>query len=89
MTPFWSSTFQSLGLIADIAGALLLFRSGLPEINRTEGANFLDLGATDHSALEKETRYDRFGGPGKISLIIGFGLQRVPNAVMAVLAWKA
>jgi hypothetical protein len=89
MTPFWSSTFQSLGLIADIAGALLLFRFGLPEINRTGGANFLELGATDHSALEKEARYDRCGRLGIISLVIGFGLQLVPNAVMAVLAWKA
>jgi hypothetical protein len=72
MTLLWSSTIQSLGLIADIFGAGLLFLFGVPPLNRSGGASFLELESVDTKALEKEKEYDRYGKIGLLLLVSGF-----------------
>ncbi len=72
---------QSVGLFADIIGAILLFRFGLPEIERTGGAQRLIRNQVDNDALAKEKRYDFWGRVGLLSLLVGFILQLIPNAV--------
>jgi hypothetical protein len=88
MTQFWSSAMQSLGLIADITGAILLFKFGLPPISRTGGANFLELANSDSAKLEKERKFDHYGKLGLFSLVTGFVLQLIPNAIMVVSGWR-
>jgi hypothetical protein len=87
MTPFCSSFMQSLGLVADIAGASLLFLYGVPPLNRTAGANYLELAGKNEASLDKETKFDRRGRLGISLLVVGFVLQLVPNAIVAFSEW--
>jgi hypothetical protein len=70
---------QSLGLVLDIVGAILLFKFGLPEMERTGGQEKIVTNKFDEAAVAKEERYDRFGKLGLVSLIMGFLFQLLPN----------
>ena len=80
MDQSFSYGFQSIGLCSDILGAILLFKFGLPKIERTGGAQKLVTNEVDAAALSREQFYDFWGKVGLVSLLLGFALQLVPNA---------
>ena len=70
---------NSLGLLFDIVGVVLLFCYGLPPegVSRT-GAQLLSVGISQE-AQEKAKRYVRFSWAALIFLVLGFVLQIVSN----------
>ena len=70
---------NSLGLILDIVGVILLVRYGLPPegVSRT-GHNLLAWG-TNTEVQERAKRYDRLSWAAVILLVMGFVLQIVSN----------
>ena len=69
---------NSLGLICDIGGALLLLRFGLPPDIRHGGLHqtFEDLRTVDGA---KKSRFERFARFGAWLVITGFSLQLASN----------
>jgi hypothetical protein len=63
----------------DIAGAVLLWRYGLPEALSREGHNFVITGQSNEAEIAKAARYDRWSRAGLGLLIAGFCLQLVSN----------
>jgi len=63
--------FTIMGLIANLAGVILLFRYGLPYAIRTGGEQTLTTGQQDLEAIKKEAHYSRRGGLGLILIILG------------------
>jgi hypothetical protein len=79
LTMSTSALVNSIGLVFDIVGAVLLWRYGLPEpISRT-GAVHLILEQTDDTEKAKAKRYDRIARWGIALLIVGFALQLLSN----------
>lgn len=70
---------NSLGLIFDISGALLIWKFGLPESIRRGGEQFIVLEGINKAEKVKARNYDRFSHIGVILLTTGFGLQLVSN----------
>lgn len=70
---------NSLGLLIDIAGALLLWKFGLPEDVNREGLSFLAIEETDEQERVKARKYDSYSRLALLFLIIGFILQLVSN----------
>jgi hypothetical protein len=79
MNPLLAASLQSIGLLLDIVGVLLLFWFGIPTINRTDGAEFIVTEQINESELKKQQRYDTYGKIGIFALIVGFLLQLIPN----------
>jgi len=75
----WSKVVNSIGLVLDISGAILLFKFGLPEDVRREGQSYLLLESTDEDQIAKGKRYDRYGKLGVALLVSGFFFQFVSN----------
>lgn len=74
-----SNLVNSIGLVCDIVGALLVWRFGLPEPISRSGAINIICEQADESEVAQAKRFDRFAGCG-ISLIVGgFVLQLVSN----------
>lgn len=72
---------NSAGLICDVAGALLIWKYGLPEaINRT-GAIHIIAEQSDEDEITKATRYDFWARLGIGLLVFGFTLQLVSNFI--------
>ena len=76
MTP---SIVNDLGLIIDIAGALLLFKYGLPADIDRNGHTYRITSEIDHDEVRKGQLYDRRGKAGLVMLVIGFALQLISN----------
>jgi hypothetical protein len=76
-----STCINSLGLLLDIVGAILIFKFGLPEPISREGYVHLILEQTDEQEKQKALNYDRWSKLGLSSLILGFCLQLVSNFV--------
>jgi hypothetical protein len=72
---------QMIGLIADIIGVVMLFKYGLPEIERTGGAKKIITIAVDKSAIGREAKYDRNGKIGLALIVVGFVLQFVSSLI--------
>lgn len=70
---------NSIGLVLDIAGALLLWKYGLPEHLSREGHVYFVLNEIDEEEKAKAKKYDRWSHAGLSLLILGFGLQLVSN----------
>ena len=70
---------NSLGLTADIAGAVLLWRFGLPEEISRSGSRFLAIEGTDLAEKATGAHYDRYSRLGMALLIGGFALQLASN----------
>jgi hypothetical protein len=70
---------NSVGLIFDIAGAVLLFRFGLPADVRRSGHSYLVINAEDPNEKAKARGYDRWGRVGLALLCLGFALQFASN----------
>jgi hypothetical protein len=74
---------NSIGLVFDIAGVVLLFKFGLPEeISRT-GSSALLIEERDETEVRRARLYDRLGGLGLGLLILGFVVQLVSNLLQA------
>ncbi len=67
---------NTIGLILNLAGVILLFRYGMPYRIRTNGktAKTLKLADADEKILS-EKRYDRRGRFGLILIVLGTGCQ--------------
>lgn len=79
LAPNWVTGLNSLGLVLDILGVVLLFKFGLPaSISRT-GTSFLALEGEDKAERAKAQRYDFWARVGLALLIVGFLLQLISN----------
>ncbi|MDX2253199.1 MAG: hypothetical protein NW202_13015 [Nitrospira sp.] len=74
-----ASWVNSLGLVFDIIGAVLLWRYGLPEAVSRTGAIALILEQDDKAEAAKTKRYDLLSSCGMILLVVGFVLQLLSN----------
>jgi len=74
-----SDAINSLGLILDILGVLLLWRFGLPPRVNRGGASYLMLEGIDQDELKREARYDFRSRMGLLLVGLGFALQLVSN----------
>lgn len=70
---------NSLGLLMDIVGAVLLWKYGLPEALSREGHSCLILEQVDETEKAKAASYDRWSRAGLGLLIAGFALQLISN----------
>lgn len=74
-----ATTINSIGLVLDIAGALLLWKYGLPESISREGRVYRVLEQDDEEEKAKAKKYDRWSRLGLFLLVGGFFLQLVSN----------
>jgi len=74
-----SNLVNSIGLVCDIIGAVLIWRYGLPEPISRSGAVHLTLEQSDETEIAKAKRYDCIARCGIVSLVSGFVLQLVSN----------
>jgi hypothetical protein len=70
---------NSLGLIFDIAGVIIIWLYGLPPQVDRAGAQHLITEQVDEQEREKAARYDRYSRYGLALLIAGFVFQLVSN----------
>jgi len=66
---------NGLGLIADIIGALLVWRFGLPEPISRAGVRHLIAEDSDEAEIATPAMYDRWSHLGIALLVLGFALQ--------------
>jgi hypothetical protein len=76
-----STWVNSIGLVLDICGAILLWKYGLPESISREGHQYIVLGQKDEAEAAKAKTYDRWSKLGLSLLILGFVLQLVSNFI--------
>jgi hypothetical protein len=76
-----SKIVNSVGLLCDIAGAIILWRYGLPEEFSKTGAVYLTTGDTDQGEAAKARAYEWLARLGLGLLIFGFFLQLVSNFI--------
>ena len=74
-----SAWVNSLGLLLDVVGVILIWKFGLPEDINRSGAGHLLLEGTDESERKRAARYDRLSKIGLTLLVSGFLLQLVSN----------
>jgi hypothetical protein len=74
-----SALLNTIGLIIDILGAILIFKFGLPEHVDRDGHNYLILEQCDEEEKQKAKKYDFWGNKGLVLLIIGFVFQVISN----------
>jgi hypothetical protein len=79
MEIFASDVINSLGLVLDIVGAVLLWKYGLPEALSREGHTYLALEETNEAEKAKAASYDKWSRAGLGLLIAGFVLQLISN----------
>jgi len=70
-----SRALTSVGLAMDLAGAFLLWRFGLPEALRRDGAISLICEQRDEAEVVKARLYDRWATAALFLISTGFGLQ--------------
>ncbi|HEY5048917.1 MAG TPA: hypothetical protein VII49_12960 [Rhizomicrobium sp.] len=75
---------NSLGLVLNLAGVLLLFRYGMPYRTRTDGAQSILLEKKDESAIRVERMYGVYGWTGMVLIVTGTILQITANWLPAV-----
>ncbi len=74
-----ATTVNSIGLILDIVGGLLLFKFGLPPKIDPQGHIHLTLVQVDEDEIKTAKRYGQFSQIAVILIIIGFLLQLASN----------
>jgi preprotein translocase subunit SecF len=70
---------NSIGLVCDIIGAVIIWRYGLPESIDRQGATHIISEQIDEAEKAKAQRYDCLAKFGVGILIFGFFLQLVSN----------
>jgi hypothetical protein len=76
-----ANLLNSVGLVLDIVGAVLLWRYGLPEALSRSGAIYMILEQNDPAEAAKAKWYDRLANWGMLLLVVGFALQLASNFV--------
>lgn len=79
MTMPISKAVNSVGLVMDVVGVLLLFKFGLPEDVRRNGEGYLILEETDQSEIAKAKRYDFWARIALGLVVLGFVAQLISN----------
>ena len=74
-----SNIVNSIGLVCDIIGALLIWRYGLPEAISRVGVVYRSVTQVDPTEIDKARRYDCIARCGIALLVGGFALQLVSN----------
>ena len=72
---------NTVGLVFNLVGVLLLFRYGMPYRTRTGGSGFLMVEQKDSAAISLEEQHDFLGYVGLCLIILGTVLQIVANWV--------
>ena len=72
---------NSIGLICDVIGALLIWKYGLPEAISRSGAVHIIAEQSDDDEIAKAKTFDRWARLGIALLIFGFILQLVSNFI--------
>jgi hypothetical protein len=75
------TSLNSVGLLLDIAGALLLLRYGLPPKIDPQGHIHLIAEQVDQSEIALGRRYRRWSSFAVILLVVGFALQLVAGYI--------
>jgi hypothetical protein len=70
---------NSVGLVCDIVGAVLIWRFGLPADIDRRGRGWLLLESKDEAEIRKGRTYDRWSMCGFILLVLGFLMQLASN----------
>ena len=76
-----SSLINSVGLVLDIIGAVLLWRYGLPESISRDGLEIVITSKVNENEKAKAKKYDCWSKIGLSFLIAGFVLQLVSNFI--------
>jgi len=74
-----SNLVNSIGLVCDIIGAVLIWLYGLPKPISRSGAIHLILEQIDEAEIAKSKRFDCIARCGIVLLVGGFVLQLVSN----------
>jgi hypothetical protein len=74
-----SNLVNSIGLVCDIMGAVLIWRYGLPAPISRSGAIHFILEQSDETEKAMAKRYDCIARCGIVSLVGGFVLQLISN----------
>ena len=74
-----SNTINTIGLIFDIIGVLMLFKYGLPSELSKEGTVFMAFQKNDEGEKRKWKKYHFWSKVGLLSILIGFLFQIVSN----------
>jgi hypothetical protein len=74
-----SKVVNSIGLVMDVVGVLLLFKFGLPEDVRRKGQSYLLLEETDQNEIAKAECYDFWARIALGLVVLGFVAQLVSN----------
>jgi hypothetical protein len=70
---------NSIGLIFDIAGVVLVWKYGLPESISRTGATYLLLEESDATEIARANKYDKRSRIGLSLLMLGFIGQLISN----------
>jgi hypothetical protein len=73
---------NSLGLIINILGSIIILRYGLPNRINPEGHTSIILQQVDQNEINKAKTYKTISSAGVILLIIGFLLQLASNFIV-------
>lgn len=74
-----ATTINSIGLVLDILGGLILLKFGIPPKIDRQGHIHLILSQKDENEKKLAKRYDFLSNIGLVLLIIGFLFQLVSN----------
>lgn len=73
------SLLNTIGLVFDIMGVILLFKYGLPSNVRKDGGNVMLFQDTNQEEIKKWHKYNFWSRVGLISIIVGFSFQIASN----------
>jgi len=76
-----STQINSIGLVLDILGALLLIKYGIPPKVDREGHIHLITEQVDGAEIQKARSYDRWSTFAILLIILGFALQLLSNYI--------
>lgn len=76
-----STAVNSIGLVLDIIGGVLLWKYGLPELVDREGRDFIVTRNVEQDQVAKARKFDRLARFGLGALIAGFILQLLSNFI--------
>jgi len=74
-----STAVNSIGLLLDIAGVVMVWRYGLPESLSREGAQYIITEQTDEAEKAKAARFDLLSKIGLALIVAGFAFQLLSN----------
>jgi hypothetical protein len=72
-------TINTIGLVFDLIGVLLLFKYGLPSDISKEGVTTLSIGTVNNEEVNKWKKYSLWSKIGLVLISIGFILQIISN----------